>query len=309
MILQRSFHAVKRPQFSMKSFFSGALVIACCGVLAGEAPKIEQTRTGVRLVSNGRSVWNLEIDTPEGRPFFHPLTLPGGRTFTDSRPADHIWHLGYWFSWKFINGVNYWEPADAERKGCEPAGATSVVAKSVKIDGLSCRVELDLRYAPRGDAAVFAERREIVIDPPDVNGGYAITTYHVFTALSDVTLDRSKPWGSVASGKWGAGYAGMTLRLNPALAAAFSVKGSAGGSTPGECTARETRHLKFSDSATGECVLFEQLKAPPSARFYLWPDKRMINPSVLYTGALTLKKGERLELAYRLSIASKSSTH
>ena len=128
------------------------------------------------------------------------------------------------------------------------------------------------------------------------------------TALADVTLDRSEPWGSVESGKWGAGYAGTTLRLDPALAAAFSVRGSAGGATPAECTARETKHLEFTDPATGEGVLFEQLKAPQGARFYLWPDKRMINPSVVYTGALKLKKGETLELAYRLSVRAGSDT-
>jgi len=41
---------------------------------------------------------------------------------------DHVWHLGYWFSWKYINGVNYWKPADAKRTGCESAGATKVAS-------------------------------------------------------------------------------------------------------------------------------------------------------------------------------------
>ncbi len=278
------------------------IVASAAALAAHAAAELAETPTGVRLARDGRTVWNLEIETPEGRPFFHPLTLPGGRTLTDSRPADHVWHLGYWFSWKFINGVNYWEPADAERKGFEPAGATRVVAKSVKIDGLSCRVGLDLTYGPRGEEPVLSEKREIVVEAPDADGGYVISTHHLFTALADVTLDRSEPWGSVESGKWGAGYAGTTLRLDPALAAAFSVRGSAGGATPGECTARETKYLEFTDPATGEGVLFEQLKAPQGARFYLWPDKRMINPSVVYTGALKLKKGETLELAYRLSV-------
>ena len=278
------------------------IVAAAAAISANAAPEIAETPTGVRLTRGGRTVWNLEVETPEGRPFFHPLTLPGGRTLTDLRPADHVWHLGYWFSWKFINGVNYWEPADAERKGAEPAGATRVVAKSVKVDGLSCRVGLDLSYGPRSKEPVLSERREISVGPPDGDGGYAIATHHLFTALADVTLDRSEPWGSVESGKWGAGYAGPTLRIDSALAAAFSVRGSAGGATPGECTARETKRLEFTDPATGECVVFEQLKAPASARFYLWPDKRMVNPSVVYTGALKLKKGETLELAYRLSV-------
>ena len=271
------------------------------GVAFGGAG-VERTPTGVRLVRDRAVAWNFEIATPEGRPFFHPLTLPGGRSLTAARPTDHVWHLGYWFSWKFINGVNYWEPADAERKGCEPAGATRVVKEEVKIDGEDCTVDLRLEYGPRGASPVLAEKRRIVIDPPDAKGGYTITTRHTFTALADVTLDRSEPWGSVASGKWGAGYAGMTLRLADDAAAALAVRGYAGGTTPGDCTAKETTFLDFTDPATGEGVTFTQLKAPPSARFYLWPDKRMINPSVVYTGPLALKKGETLELAYRLAV-------
>ena len=277
------------------------LSLLFAGVAFGGAG-VERTPTGVRLVRDGAVAWNFEIATPEGRPFFHPLTLPGGRSLTAARPTDHVWHLGYWFSWKFINGVNYWEPADAERKGCEPAGATRVVKEEVKIDGEDCTVDLRLEYGPRGASPVLAEKRRIVIDPPDAKGGYTITTRHTFTALADVTLDRSEPWGSVASGKWGAGYAGMTLRLADDAAAALAVRGYAGGTTPGDCTARETTFLDFTDPATGEGVTFTQLKAPPSARFYLWPDKRMINPSVVYTGPLTLKKGETLELAYRLAV-------
>ena len=148
-------------------------------ITAFRQSKLERTATGVRMTRSGRTLWNLELDTPEGRPFFHPLALPGGRTLTDLRPADHVWHLGAWFSWKFINGVNYWEPADAARTGAEPAGETRVVKKSVRTEGLDCVVDLKLAYGPRGaDAPVLLEDRTVTIDPPDPNGGYIITTRH-----------------------------------------------------------------------------------------------------------------------------------
>lgn len=253
--------------------------------------------------SDGKLLWNLEIDTPEGRPFFHPLALPSGRTLTDLRPKDHIWHLGYWFSWKYINGVNYWEPADPGRKGCEPDGLTRVTEKNVKIDGLDCSVQLRLEYGSRKEKSpVVSEVRDIVIDPPDAKGGYVITVRHRFTALADVTLDRTPPHGSVSGGKWGGGYAGATLRLASDVAASFGVRGSSGGKTPAECTAVDERYLDFTDPMTGEGVTFTQLKAPSSGRFYLWPDKRMINPSPVYTAPLNLKKGDTLDLAYRLSV-------
>lgn len=264
---------------------------------------MEITSTGVRLFRDGRLLWNFEIDTPEGRPFFHPLNLPSGKPFTDLRPKDHIWHLGFWFSWKFINGINYWEPADAKCAGVEPAGRTRVTGKSISRNGRGCTVRLNLEYGPRAEKSpVLVEERMVEIDPPDQDGGYAIGIRHLFTARQDATLDRTPPHGSTASGKWGGGYAGPTLRLAESVAAAFDVHGSAGGRTPAAVTGAETKSLDFTDRETGEGVTFVQVTAPDTARFYVWPDKRMVNPSPLYTGPFTLKKGETLELAYRLVV-------
>ena len=272
-------------------------------IAAFRRSKLEKTATGVRLLRDGKLLWNFEIDTPEGRPFFHPLNLPSGKTFTDVRPKDHIWHLGYWFSWKFINGVNYWEPADAKRAGTEPEGRTRVTKKSISCDGLDCVVRLNVEYGPRAakDPALV-EERTVEIDPPDPNGGYTINIRHLFTAKQDVTLDRTPPHGSVASGKWGGGYAGPTLRLAKTAADAFGVRGFAGGKTPAAVTGTETKYLDFSDPATGEGVTLTQVAAPSAARFYVWPDKRMINSSPVYEGPLSLKKGETLELVYRLAV-------
>ena len=265
--------------------------------------KLERTATGVRMLRDGKTLWNLEIDNPEGRPFFHPLMLPGGRPLTDLRPKDHVWHLGSWFSWKFVNGVNYWEPADAKRQGAEPAGRTRVTWKRVTLNGLDCVAEMTLEYGPRAEKdPVLAENRYVTIDPPDAKGGYVISVRHRFKALKDAVLDRTPPHGDVKKGRWGGGYAGATLRLDPAFAKVADVRGFAGGDTPAACTGVETKFLDFTDPATGEGVTFTQLAAPASARFYLWPDKRMINPSPVYAAPLTLKKGETLELAYRLAV-------
>ena len=265
--------------------------------------KLETTPTGVRLLRDGKVLWNFEVDTPEGRPFFHPLNHPSGRALTDLRPKDHVWHLGWWFSWKFINGVNYWEPADERREGVEPEGRTRVTKKSIACNGLACTVRLELEYGPRAEKEpVLTEVRAVEIAPPDLNGGYSIDVRHVFTAKKDATLDRTPPHGSTASGKWGGGYAGSTLRLAASAAKAFGVRGSAGGATPAAVTGVETKSLEFTNPETGEGVKFVQVAAPPSARFYVWPDKRMVNPSPVYEGPLSLKKGESLELAYRLSV-------
>jgi hypothetical protein len=57
------------------------------------------------------------------KPFVHPLRLPDGTIITEYEPADHIWHRGLWFAFKFVNGINYWEERDevfGEQKTPEP---------------------------------------------------------------------------------------------------------------------------------------------------------------------------------------------
>lgn len=276
---------------------------AFCGSgIAAAEYRVAETTTGVQMLRGGETLWNLEIETPEGRPFFHPLRLPSGRTITDLRPKDHVWHLGYWFSWKYINGANYWETTHDKRVQ-RSVGQTRVVRKSVDCDGLGCVVKLSLEYGPQGDSeSVLAEERIITIDPPDAKGGYAISTRHLFKAMKDAVLDRTPPHGSTASGKWGGGYAGATLRLDPDVASAVTVRGHSGGKTPAAVTGTEKVSIDFVDPVAGEGFSFAQIAAPTTACFYVWRDLRMINPSALYAGPVTLKKGETLELAYRLAV-------
>lgn len=267
------------------------------------APRVEQTPTGVRMVRDGKLLWNFEIDAPEGRPFFHPLALPSGKTLTDCRPKDHVWHLGYWFSWKYVNGVNYWEPADAKMKGVEPAGRTRVVGRKIDVEGEACTVTLKLAYGPRESGTTDLEESRVVeIAPPDARGGYSITTRHAFKALRDCVLDRTPPWGATASGRWGGGYAGPTLRLDPQMAARLAVFGESGGRSSAAVTGAEEKSVDFRDPETGEGVRLVQMKAPSSARFYLWPDRRMINMSPCYGEPIRLGAGEALELEYRLDV-------
>lgn len=69
----------------------------------------KQTPASLALADGSRVVWQLNFDPREGKPYFHPVTNPAGDVLTALRPADHPWHRGIWWSWKFINGLNYWE--------------------------------------------------------------------------------------------------------------------------------------------------------------------------------------------------------
>lgn len=68
----------------------------------------EKTETSLALRDGQRVVWRFSAGPEAGKPYFHPLTLPDGTVATDHRPADHKWHLGVWFTFNKLNGVNFW---------------------------------------------------------------------------------------------------------------------------------------------------------------------------------------------------------
>ena len=270
---------------------------------APPGPVCERTATGVRLVRDGRVVWNFEIDTPEGKPAIHPLTLPSGRTLTDFHPADHFWHLGFWFSFKYLNGVNYWEPVDIKGRGVLAAGETRVVKRTVVCDGAAAHVTLEIDYLPRGsNDVVLAERRTMDFSAPDALGGYTVKIRHSFTALQDVTIDRTPPFRD-KKGNWQRGYAGWTLRIPRDLADEFDVRGSEGGVSPSAICGAEAHAIDFTSRVNGEGVMFSVLASPEdTTRFYLWADKRSVNPSPVFTAPMTVKAGEVFNLAYELAV-------
>lgn len=247
---------------------------------------IERTATGVRLVKSGKVVWNFEIDTEDGKPYVHPLVAPSGLPLTELRPKDHPWHKGLWFSWKFLNGANCWETPDK----CGPGGAGRTILKSkdVAIDGLNVKVNLGFVYCDR-DGEVLAERRKIAFPPPDENGGYLILSEHEFTVLRDVVLDRTPPYAK-PNGTMAGGYAGLTLRLNESAADRF-VKRS-----------EDVGNVEFADPVSGECISLIAYEQPKSAKFYAWPDRRMLNLSPIYDASLLLKAGEKLRLRYAVKV-------
>jgi hypothetical protein len=108
-------------------------------------------------------------------------------------PPDHVWHRGLWFSWKYINGINYWEE---DNKTGLSQGRTEVTACTLEAkDDHSARMELALRYRPHdADAAVLTEKRSILVSAPAADGSYRIDWQGAFTAAATpLTFDASAP--------------------------------------------------------------------------------------------------------------------
>lgn len=171
----------------------------------------------VTMTVSGKTCWAYSPSSPEGKPYFHPLAIPGtGEAFTSYRPADHTWHLGLWFSWKFINGVNFWEP--------DTNGVTRVLAQNVTTGGdQSLTATATLAYLAKGREALREQRAVRVTTAP--SGDYTIEWDSTFTAQDTEAVLSATPSKKDKDGLWATGgYAGLTLRLadSPAFAYAYA---------------------------------------------------------------------------------------
>ncbi len=192
-----------------------ALLLAAATLGAEPELAWKQTDHSLALTRGPAVVWQFNYKKEEGKPYFHPITLAGSSSLTDLRPADHPWHRALWFSWKFINGVLYWE--EDPKTGKAPGETELIDAKATARADHSARFELALSYHPPAKPAVLTEKRTLEVSPPGKDGGYFIDWQSVFTAGDvDVRLDRTPILGQPGGVGYG-GYAGMSLRLAPAL--------------------------------------------------------------------------------------------
>lgn len=177
-----------------------------------------ESDTTVALLNDGEILWQYNFNTIKGKPFFHPVNL-NHSTITWLSPDDHPWHLGIWHSWKYINGVNYWEYDQTE--GVAPfnfIGITEVRAIRVeKHDDFSCHFYLDIFYHERNGPDLMKEKRKIYVSRPDKQGQFYIDYQMNLTALVDsVELNRT-PLPHEENGKSWGGYAGLSVRFNKDL--------------------------------------------------------------------------------------------
>lgn len=68
-----------------------------------------ESESSTALFYGDQIVWQFNYGPKLDVPYFHPVATVSGQVLTWARPPDHVWHHGLWFSWKFINDVNYWE--------------------------------------------------------------------------------------------------------------------------------------------------------------------------------------------------------
>ncbi|MDO4574184.1 MAG: glycosyl hydrolase [Planctomycetia bacterium] len=250
-----------------------------------------ETPDGVVLTRHGTPVWKLHIPQEPGKPYISPLCLPDGRDLTWVRPPDHTWHLGLWFSWKYLNGVNYWEPSD---------GITQVVRRDVQINGPACTVRLWLKYFSQNapDTTVLTEERTLLFSAPNEKGAYSLESHHLFTAgTNDVLIDRTPPHPH------GGGYAGWTLRMPP-LCSSFLQTCENGGENMASIREKPAQWIDLRDPQNGQGIRFTILQGTENTRFYAQhsPTYCFWNPCPVLTAPITLPAGKKLALSYKIDV-------
>lgn len=161
-------------------------------------------------------IWRFRYSDRFGKPHFDPMGPYNGPSLVWAMPDDHVWHYGAWFSWKLINGVNYWEENENTLKA-KGRTSWSNVEVTTLFDG-SARITMDLSYHEPGDELLLTERRTLMIGPPREDGSYIVDWRSEFKSTGQaVTLDRTPPPG-VEGGKSYGGYAGLSIRYAKELA-------------------------------------------------------------------------------------------
>ena len=284
----------------MKQVFALLLVEFCARLLLSAQTNFwwSAEHTLARLEGTN-VVWQIVADPALGKPYFHPLATPGGTLLTDLRPPDHPWHRGLWFSWKFINGLNYWEE---NRQTGRSEAATELTGCQLKPhDDGSASLSFELAYHPWNSPPVLTERRHIEISAP-TNGSYELRWVSEFTAATNVTLARTPLANEPHGQSWG-GYAGLSLRLN-AAARSWTFSNSRNRIGEKDSHGQPAEWMKFSAGTNQPAVMIfdDAQNARHPSPWYVNQGMPFFSPALLFRQPLKMAGGEKLTLRYRILI-------
>jgi hypothetical protein len=270
----------------------------------------ERTSNSLSLVKmlDGREtgkVWQFNF--PEGkRSYFHPVYSPDGTLLTAAAPPDHRWHLGLWFCWKYINGLNYWEySGDPKYEISEGKTDMEEISIRTRRNGAAV-IKMSISYHPWDSAhsVVLKEQRTMVMDAPDQDGSYTIEFLQEFQAVKDIKLERTPPQTSPNGVSWG-GYAGLSVRFDQSLKDPVYFSTELDSMASGKRTPWVAASLVNQNGKRVQMVIAEDpdnIRYPtpwycinrPAEKFWYY------NAALLYHEGLSLKAGETFRLRYKI---------
>ena len=250
-------------------------------------------------------LWQLNHPKTGENAWFHPLATPSGFEITRNRPWDHPWHRGLWFSWKYLNDINFW---NEDPHTGEPAGRVNVEfvgTAPTPADGTT--VDLRLTWRDPAGSILLSERRCLTMGRAE-SGCYRISWDCEFTATVDVELTRT-PRVHEPGGYAHGGYAGLCLRVVPSLASPEYIG-------DGVCRGldlhgrRSAWLLLASPIAEVAIMQHPENRDAPSPWHIFASDYGPsqagmgVNPAPLFDGGWHLTAGQRLRLRYAVVVSS-----
>ena len=224
------------------------------------------------------------------KPCVHPLTTPAGHVLSGFEMSDHVWHRGLWFTFKFVNGTNFWE---------EHAPYGVQVSRSQPVCELSdpheLRISHRLKWTSEATGPVIDEARVLTF-----RGDGVIDWATQLRATQDVILDRT-PYTT-----WG-GYGGLAFRSARALHDVNFLL--PGGETVGALAGQSHAWTAMQARVDGDAeryVSIGMIDHPANPR---WPSPwycksgngfNYMNPALLFHEPMSLKEGDALRLRYRV---------
>ena len=266
----------------------------------------------IALLNQDKTVWRLVYDTKQNKSYFHPLSLVDGTVLTDLRPPDHAWHYAGWFSWTFINGLNYWEE---DRATGLPSGVSEITG--VKVDtanDFSATIEMTLSYHPPGKVEVLSEKRVLTVSAPDAAGSYHIDWRSKFAAKEQKVVLNRTPLPGQPGGAGHGGYAGLSIRSAKACLP-WTFRDSEGRIN--DSHGKQARWLSHSGSLAGGTetenkaglTMFDHPdNVGYPSRWFTVKDMPYFSPAVIFSNPLTLDPGQKLDLKYRILVQARQES-
>ncbi len=246
------------------------------------------------------TLWRYHFATDRAKPFIHPLTTPGGIELTCFEPWDHQWHRGLWFSWQYINDVNYWEERRGVPKGVGEGQTRFIGPEEVSLTPEAATVRSRYEYIDPNGVTVMEDARELHFATPREDRFHIDWTL-TFTAREDVVIRRTpEDWG---------GYSGISLRTARTMGR-FELLNSEGqvGEDTQHQPARWVDIVGAADGGwdrQGGAAFFEHpsnLRAPSSWKTFGIDGFGYINPSPVMKDPISLRQGATLTLRYRVLV-------
>lgn len=257
------------------------------------------------LLSDHQMIATYHFGLDRRKPYLHPVCTPSGMPLTCLEPWDHVWHKGLWFSWKDLNGTEFW--AEWEELGQEGILKHSQQEEVRLFDEWGTVTTYFEYYPPDSEEPLMTETRLMTIHKPQSDTHYFVDWALTFEAKGQaIALDRTPitqetPWG---------GYAGLSWRASRDMGH-FKIMDSEGRTNLAEMNRKQARwgalwgQLDGGWNRWGGIAMFDYSRNPrfPSHWYYICdPGFGYLNPAFLQEEPYILNPKDTLFLRYRVVV-------